>query len=588
MDHATSTNPQDAALSALTTAFAPKKAISYIRVSTQEQAKRGGRDEGFSLPAQRDVITQKAHSLGALIVKEFVEPGNSGRTIAKRPVMREMLAWIKEHPDVDYLIIHKLDRLARNRDDDSDITRLIRDQNIQLVSTLENIDQTPAGLMMHGIMATIAEFYSNNLSQEVTKGMTQKVKYGGTPHKAPLGYKNIRVMADNGYEMRTVAIDEVRASLVQWAFEAYASGEWTLNTLTEELRSRGLSYPATRKMPERLIGMRTLHSILSNPYYIGMVKFKGALHEGTHPPLICPELFNTVQAVLESKRNGERTCEHPHFLKSTLFCGNCNSRMSVTVATSRAGDRYPYFVCLGRNRKRTDCKAKYAFISTVEERIEEFYEQISLPESFREKLEQNIRQAITESRAGLDEKIQQLSSQKQQLERQQRKLLEAHYNDAVPLDLLKEEQSRLSAELSNINQRLDTAQVETQEYEEAVTVALDLAQNCGKAYKTAPDHIKKQFNQVFFERILVHSDNDGICTEPVYQPPFDLIFESSLASENQEERPGRSLDLSRYPSSLSDCSIFSDKGSMVDTGGFEPPTSRLSAVRSNQLSYASP
>ena len=89
-------------------------AVSYLRVSTREQAERGGTEEGFSIPAQRDANRRKATSIGALVVKEFVDRGESARS-ANRPELQRMLRYLKDTPDIDYVIVHKLDRLARNR-----------------------------------------------------------------------------------------------------------------------------------------------------------------------------------------------------------------------------------------------------------------------------------------------------------------------------------------------------------------------------------------------------------------------------------------------------------------------------------------
>ena len=80
--------------------------------------------------------------------------------------------------------MHKVDRLARNRADDVEINLAIRQAGAELVSVSENIDQTPSGLLLHGIMASSAEFYSRNLATEVIKGTTQKAKNGGTPGRA--------------------------------------------------------------------------------------------------------------------------------------------------------------------------------------------------------------------------------------------------------------------------------------------------------------------------------------------------------------------------------------------------------------------
>lgn len=94
-----------------------------------------------------------------------------------------MLDYISQR-QIDFVIVHKIDRLARNRADDSAITTLLHDAGVRLVSSTEGIDCTPNGQLLHGIMASIAEFYSKNLAAEVEKGMRQKAIQGGTVGRA--------------------------------------------------------------------------------------------------------------------------------------------------------------------------------------------------------------------------------------------------------------------------------------------------------------------------------------------------------------------------------------------------------------------
>ena len=126
-------------------------------------------------------------SLNAEIDAEFVERGESGKATTRRSALARMLRRLKRG-GTDYVIIHKLDRLARNRADDVAIVAQVRASGAQLVSVAETIDETPSGLLLHGIMSSIAEFYSRNLANEVMKGTVEKAKRGGTPYKAPLGY----------------------------------------------------------------------------------------------------------------------------------------------------------------------------------------------------------------------------------------------------------------------------------------------------------------------------------------------------------------------------------------------------------------
>jgi DNA invertase Pin-like site-specific DNA recombinase len=320
-----------------------KHAVSYLRVSTRGQAERGDEHEGFSIPAQREANKNHALSLGAMVIKEFADRGASAKS-ANRPALQEMLAYIKDPLNqVDYIIVHKIDRLARSREDDVAINRVFKEAGVQLVSTSESVDNTPAGNMLHGILATVAEFYSNNLAKESLKGMTQKVKKGGTVSRAPLGYKNIRYIDNDGREVRTVELDNERADLVRAAFEMYASGEWTVMDLAAELADRGLTTVSTPRIPGKPIDESALNKILINPYYTGLVKFQGIHHPGRHEPLIDKTTFNNVQAVLKSHQQGERTRTHHHFLKSTVYCGTCGSRLMVQIAKARSGTYYLYY-----------------------------------------------------------------------------------------------------------------------------------------------------------------------------------------------------------------------------------------------------
>ncbi len=176
----------------MTTAPAPTSlikpmAVVYLRVSTKEQAERAGEREGFSIPAQREACYRKAEALGAQVVAEFVDAGESARS-ANRPELKKMLTFVADHK-VGFVIVHKVDRLARNRVDDVEINLQLRAAGAQLVSVSENIDETPSGMLLHGIMSSIAEFYSRNLATEAKKGMLQKAKNGGTPGWAPFGYR---------------------------------------------------------------------------------------------------------------------------------------------------------------------------------------------------------------------------------------------------------------------------------------------------------------------------------------------------------------------------------------------------------------
>lgn len=590
-------NPLAATMSApFADAFAqtlvPKAAVSYLRVSTRDQAYRGGESEGFSIPAQREANKRKAASLGAIVIKEFVDRGASAKSV-NRPELQNMLEYVAEN-SVDFVIVHKVDRLARNREDDVEINRMLGKAGVRLVSTTESIDETPSGMLLHGIMSSIAEFYSRNLANEVVKGMSQKVRGGGTVSRAPLGYRNIRTTDTEGREYRTVTLDPERAPLVRQAFELYATGEWTLAALADHLTSHGLMTLATPNVASKPMDKNKLNKILLNPYYKGMVKFQGVYHPGKHESLIDEHTWQIVQDTMTAHMNGERTRKHPHFLKGTVFCGTCGARLGIHMTKSKSGDIYPYFVCLGRQRKRDSCTQRAVLIEEIEAQIEDHYARIALDPVLRRLVEDMLIDELRSARSNAETELQHLRREREKLQRQREKLMEAHYEGAVPVELLKLEQDRIATGLLGIASRLDAASVHFDDIERNLKTALDLTVDCALAYRTAPNRIKKQFNQVFFKQILVKTDST---IDAELAPPFDTLLgydvrtaahEKEVADTEKSKKPtlsnGLLLESDLNRSACCQKAPFLAQGSvnslLVEPRGIEPLTSWLPARRS--------
>lgn len=308
--------------------------LIYLRVSTQEQAKKSSDGESYSILAQREACLKTIQENGWNFVDEFVDRGFSARSI-RRPSLQELLSRIKKDQTIEAVVVHKLDRLARNMEDHVAIRAILRKHNIQLVSVTENLEDTASGRLVEGIHALMAEFYSANLASETLKGMGQKAKQGGCPHHAPLGYKHTREVV-KGREIRSVAIDDKRALFIKEAFKLYSTGNYSLAELREMLTKKGLRTRPTPTQPGKIISVGVLASLLQNKFYIGLVKYKGVKYPGIHKPLISKDLFTRVQEVLRLHNlAGERKRKHPHYLKETLFCGECGSKLSIDLAKEK-------------------------------------------------------------------------------------------------------------------------------------------------------------------------------------------------------------------------------------------------------------
>ena len=495
-----------------------RRAVSYLRVSSAAQAETDFDQEGFSLPAQREACERRASVLGAELVEEFMDRGISA-TSTRRPGLQAMLARLVEG-GIDYVIVHKVDRLARNRADDVAIVMAIREAGAQLVSTSENVDETPSGLLLHGIMSSIAEFYSKNLATEIIKGSTQKAKKGGTPYKAPLGYRNHREWVD-GREIRTIIIDAVRGPLITRAFALYATGEFALSDLAAVLEAEGLRTNATRKLPEQRVGANRLSTILRNDYYLGIVRYGGKTYPGRHDALVDEATFERVQDVLSAQRHaGERSWKHHHYLVGSLFCAECHGRLIYSRNRGNTGAVYEYFFCV--NRRDGSCGQPHHRVEAVAAAVEDYYAKIELTAATRADIRRTARQRLEMigERSGVE--VARAEQVLGSLRAQEKKLLAAHYADEISGELFSEEQHRLRRERVAAEATIARLGRDFEAAESNLDLTLNLTDDVQSTYRRGNDEQRRLFNQGIFERIEI--DRERVESATLASPFAEVLM----------------------------------------------------------------
>lgn len=189
--------------------------LLYARVSTDKQARKE-----LSIPAQIVAMKEYAKRNGWKVVGHFVDEGESAKT-ADRPELKRLIQHCKEEKNVDIVLVHKIDRLARNLIDYATIKAILKQKGIKLVSVSEPFDDNPIGHLLENIIASISEWYSANLGEEIKKANLAKLKRGEWPHKPPFGYKSIK--GPNG-RVRHLP-DSKTAPLVRQAFELFFDRE---------------------------------------------------------------------------------------------------------------------------------------------------------------------------------------------------------------------------------------------------------------------------------------------------------------------------------------------------------------------------
>ena len=305
-----------------------KTVYGYTRVSTAKQG------EGVSLTEQKSSIQSYALKNNLQIVEWFEEK----ETAAKRgrPVFTKMLKLLKKKK-AEGLVIHKIDRSARNLRDWSDLGELI-DWGIEIHFSFEAIDfNTRGGRLSADIQAVIAADYIRNLREETKKGLNGRLKQGIYPFAAPIGYLNM-----GGGKPKE--IDPVKGPLIEELFQLYASGLYGIIQLADFMFEKGL-----RNSKGGMVTRKRVSEILKNPFYFGVIKIfrTGETFQGIHTPLITKGLFCKVQDVLSGRR-------HPTLVKRDFLyrrCIQCGSCKKSLVAEKQKG--HVYYRC-----KAEDCPTK--------------------------------------------------------------------------------------------------------------------------------------------------------------------------------------------------------------------------------------
>lgn len=271
-----------------------------------------------------------------------------------RPEFARLMALIQKG-EVDTVICWKADRLARNAADAGAVLFALETTQLrQIISSDRTYTDEADSEFMLSIELGLSAKYSKDLSKNVRRGIAEKLRRGEWSWRAPLGYKNVRETADRS----VIALDGPMAARIRQLFDLAATGNYSLNDLAAIVRDewkldirRG---PKAAKNA-RGISIATVHFILTNPFYYGLMVVKGEVHRGSHQPLVTKEQFDRVQRILTSRRTrAERPQRYTFSFTGVMRCGKCDRNMTGYLRRKPSGKHYTYYVCSNHLRRRCD------------------------------------------------------------------------------------------------------------------------------------------------------------------------------------------------------------------------------------------
>ena len=483
-------------------------AVIYARVSSKDQEK-----EGYSIPAQMELLRGYAGAHGFTTLQEFVDVETA--KAAGRTGFGEMIALLQKTKTCRTLLVEKTDRLYRNLKDWVTIDGLGLEVHFVKENVVLSPDSRSSEKFMHGIKVLMAKNYIDNLSEETRKGMLEKARQGVWPSYAPLGYLNV----DGANGKRTIAPDANLAPAITRMFEQYATGKYSLKQMARTARADGLAY---RKSGDD-VPTSTIHKILRNRIYSGDFDFDGTTYQGTYEALVSHELWEQVQAILDGRgAKKTRKMRETFAFSGLITCGHCGCAM---VGEIKKG-RYVYYHCTGFKGK---CPEPYTREEVLEEKFTGILKGISFSDEVLGWVRQALRESHRDERQFHDDAIAKLQREHQRLQGRIDAMYEDKLDGRIANELLRHQgrgDARRAGRPSCATWR--RTRPPTSSYIEEGVQLLELAHRAPVLFESQPPAEKRKL----LNFVLSNCTWKGGELAAKYRQPFDVLA-VAVASEQQ-------------------------------------------------------
>jgi len=391
------------------------KYFLYARKSSEDDDR-----QIMSIEAQLFELREYARRENLEILEEFTE-SKSAKTPG-RSVFGKMMDRIDHSSEPTGILAWNPDRLARNSIDGGKIIYAVdTGKIISLRFPTFWFEPTPQGLFMLQVAFGQSKYYSDNLGENIRRGIRQKLRRGEWLNLAPFGYQNNPLK-------HNIEPHPTEARIVKLAFEEYAKGGRTLVSLGAFLADLGVA--SKHGTPLAKVSIKRL---LINRAYLGFVKHNAEWHNGNFEPILSPALFEVVQKILKSKeRPRHRRGKHDFPFTGLFRCAECVSMISAQWTTNRWGAKYRYYRC---SKKRGHCSQSYIRESHLAEQIKAQLQTISLCERYTDWMLDKVKSWERDEASVSQSEVQNLSEQIQRNEARMEKLVSIYLEGDIPKEI---------------------------------------------------------------------------------------------------------------------------------------------------------
>ena len=323
-----------------------KKAVIYARYSSDTQTEQ-------SIEGQLRVCQNYAKNNDLLVVDTYVDRAMTG-TNDMRPDFQRMIKASSKR-QWEYVIVYKLDRFSRDKYEMTIHKHTLKENGVKLVSAMENIPDSPEGIILESLLEGMNQYYSAELSQKVLRGLREsylKGNYTGGP--VLFGYDVV--------DKKNV-INPVEGAIVKEIFSLYAQ-DYTAAYIADEMRKRGIRTKKGKYLTEKAI-----YKMLQNTKYNGKIKHGDTVYDNIYPKIVDDVLWQSVQHIRDGNKHapGRKKEIFDFILSGKLVCGDCKRLMVGVSGTSKTGAKHYYYTCLTNSRDKKPCGLKTACKKEIED-----------------------------------------------------------------------------------------------------------------------------------------------------------------------------------------------------------------------------